>query len=88
MPENQNHPNTEQIKRNIEAFRERLKNRIERFKFASIEDVPQEKPQIEIKVEQPVAAEQSPKILENEWGRPYPAHIGWGRSTMENGGTI
>lgn len=89
MPEDKIHPNTLQILRSIKSFGERIKRNKERFGFIpNIEDVPQEETQKEIKIEEPVAAEQDSKILKNERGRAYAAHIGWGRSTMENGGII
>ena len=87
MPEN--HPNTIQILRSIQNFGERLKRNRERIiPNYNIEDVPQEEPQTKIEIEQPVAAEQESKILRNERGRAYTAHIGWGKSTMENGGIV
>lgn len=79
-----NPANTKLLKEHIKRFREKLE--------LSIENVPtpaqiKEEPTTEEK-QVSVAAEQKPKTLTNFYGRAYAPHIGWGKSIMENGGTV
>lgn len=91
MPENKElKPNTAQILRNIEAFRERLRSGRKRFE-SNESNVLQEN-NLEESIEQvPINKEKQPKSFTNSRGRGYAPHFTWGTvgpSTFDNGGNI
>lgn len=91
MPEKETlRANTAQILRNIEAFRERLKRRKERFGFVSNnqEEIVLKEPQIEQIPENP---KKEIKSFINPKGRGYGPNYTWGitgPATFDNGGNI
>lgn len=91
MPEKETlRANTAQILRNIEAFREHLKRRKERFGFISNnqEEIVQKEPQIEQIPENP---KREIKSFINPMGRGYGPNYTWGMTgpaTFDNGGNI
>ena len=93
MPENKElKPNTIQILRNIEAFRERLRNNRNRFKFMTNEsNISQENDLLEPIEQVPVNTEKQPKSFINSRGRGYGPNYTWGMTgpaTFDNGGNI
>ena len=93
MPENKElKPNTIQILRNIEAFRERLRNNRNRFKFMTNEsNISQENDLLEPIEQVPVNTEKQPKSFINSRGRGYNPHFTWGMmgpTAFDNGGNI
>ena len=79
-----NQSNTELLRNHIKQLKEKLGLNIENI---PVQEVIKEEPKIKEK-QVPVAAEQKPETLTNLYGRAYAPHIGWGKSIMENGGTV
>ena len=79
-----NSANTKLLKEHIKQLKEKLQLNIENI---PTKDPIKEEPKVEEK-QISVAAEQKPKIFVNMYGRAYAPHIGWGKSTMENGGIV
>ena len=94
MPEKETlHANTAQILRNIEVFRERLRNGKERFRFVSDnQEIEQDDVLEEQRIEQvPENANREIKSFINQRGRGYAPHFTWGvigPTTFNDGGNI
>ena len=94
MPEKETlRANTAQILRNIEAFRERLRNGKECFRFVSDnQEIKQEDVLEELQIEQiPENPNKETRLFINQRGRSYAPHFTWGNigpTEFNNGGNI